>query len=476
MKINEKILKKSIFIFTIIIIACIILIPISKYADENDIQIKSYPTNDEGDFTVEINGNNNLKDVRLYKKVGDKYILFYTSSNINLSKKIYKIPKSKLSTSEETDIKVGVTDVNGNKKEVDVKAPKVPKYTPAPSPKKPTPSKQPQTSTTPTTPQPGENNPQNQTGSITISLDKKTLMLDKHHYKNAQLKATVTPSNAKVTYSSSNTKVVSVNKNTGWITAKGYGTAKITATAKVGNKTKTAKCNIRVITTMREKTSDSEQFDMYRKDLGGWLYYYLRYYDRQTKKVTKNASWTNAEVESYINNAEWLVKKYPSKYYEAKKYTYAYFPTFDNKDTGKKIVTKPYGQLCMNGKHGKYILLFTTKNQWLYLLKKENGVWKIDAKARSSSGYNWGVTSNGTFHKYITRSNNDCGLAFMTYFPIESRPKYAGVVGTNAVHIGNTFGYPTTSGCLCIDRDSELTRRLKTIFREDKTMIKVIYY
>ncbi len=465
MSLNEKKIKKYIFIFAIILIACIMMIPISKYADENDIQISSYPTNDEGDFTVEINGKNNLKDVRLYKKVGNKYILFYTSSNINLSKKIYKIPKSKLSTTAETDIKVDAIDVNGNRKEVDVKAPIVPKYTPALS-KTPTPSAKPTTNPTPSTsPKPTQGSSQQKTQNITISVDKSVLMLDNRRYKYSKLNATVTPSNAKVRYSSSNENVAKVNSKTGFITATGYGTTKITATATLGNKTKTAKCSIRVIAAMTEKTSDSGLFKLYKRELGGWQNYYIRNYSPTQKKVTKNAGWSSEEVESYINNAEWLLKTYPDKYSESAKCTYYYYPT-DNANY-PYTATKKKGAIAPN----EWLLFFSSKNQWLYLLKKNSkGVWKINDSMRSSGGYYW-----GGFNKHIGRIGYNYGG---TVFAMYKNPNEKGILNRNALHLSTlTPGYPTSGGCIHLGTSSNsLYRKLTQIAKTQRKTVKIIYF
>ena len=82
---------------------------------------------------------------------------------------------------------------------------------------------------------------------ITLNKTKASLSVTLTKKGTVTLKATVTPAdalNTAVTWKSSNTKVAKVSK-TGKVTAVGYGTCKITATAKDGSKVK-ATCTVTV--------------------------------------------------------------------------------------------------------------------------------------------------------------------------------------------------------------------------------------
>ncbi len=291
----------------------------------------------------------------------------------------------------------------------------------------------------------------------------------------------VVPSTAKVTYSSSNTKVATVS-STGKIVAKGYGTAKITATAENNGAKASVVCNLRVIVPMTQKTSDSGAFKNYRENGATYRTYYIRYYNPTTKKINTKVNgkkvsqhWSDEEVEAYVNNAEWLVKNYPDKFGESKKMTYYHFTEYANKNK-YVTVTKPKGELVTKG--GKYILLFTTKNQCLYLLKKNSaGKWKLDTKIVASGGYYWDLSKkDGVFGKVITYANGGYGFAL---HPHDSgKPSTSKVDYTNAFHLGVVPGYPTSGGCTHIGKKitDPMAKRLKQVFLNEKQLIKVLYY
>ncbi len=50
-------------------------------------------------------------------------------------------------------------------------------------------------------------------------------------------------------------------------------------------------------------------------------------------------------------------------------------------------------------------MLFTSKNQWLYLMHKEDGKWKIDTKQISSNGYNWSARYDTYIGSAIQRTD-----------------------------------------------------------------------
>ena len=220
-----------------------------------------------------------------------------------------------------------------------------------------------------------------------IKLDRTVLMLDKDHYNFAELTAKLTP-NKKVTieWSSSNTKVATVDKN-GKVTGKKYGTTKITATVKNADGTSVkSTCNVRVISSAKDSSVG-------KKYTYGSTVYLI------------DDNWTDEEVESYINNAAMILKKYPNKYQEGKEINVRYYyggtpiNSFVKPSSGdsrlytypygrsQQNVVKPKGQLDING----YVLFFSTKKQWIYLLKKDSkGTFKMVKKERSSGGPNYG--------------------------------------------------------------------------------------
>lgn len=241
------------------------------------------------------------------------------------------------------------------------------------------------------------------------NYDKPVLMLDKEHYNFTILNTQVEPKNANVTYTSSNKKVATVNSK-GKIVAKGYGTATITATGTINGTSKSAKCEVRVITTAKEKTKDSGLFRETTHKPNSNLY--IRNYNTSKKKIDpdKSGSWSKEEVESYINNGEWILKNYgkarESKYYEYKAGTYYYFGT-------------PYHAYSAKKKEGEisptdWILFFTSKNQWVYILhKNSDGKWEQEVAMQSSGGYYWGPR----FDAYLG-SDDACGKgrAFAIYY------------------------------------------------------------
>ena len=113
---------------------------------------------------------------------------------------------------------------------------------------------------------------------------------------------------------------------------------------------------------MKEKTSDSGAFH-FEKD---GKTYYIRGYNTKTKSVQGNQSWSNAEVASYINNVEDIFKRFPNKFSESKPGNYYYYPTSEK--NFEKVARNKKGQIAPT----EYLLLFTTKNQWLYLLKRNS--------------------------------------------------------------------------------------------------------
>ena len=282
---------------------------------------------------------------------------------------------------------------------------------------------------------------------LSISLNYPVLMLTLTHYNFADLKATVTPKNAKVRFESKKESIATVSSKKGKVRAKGYGTTKIIATATYKGKTAKATCNIRVIGPSTLKTSDSGPYVNTREN-GSPKTYYIRNYEsskdlevtKWSNKRTEAQHWSNEEVESYINNAAYLIKTYPNKFDESKEQKFYIRGATSGRtvpSTVKQYV-KPKNEIVVNG--GKYILLFTTKNQCLYLLKRNNdGVWKLEERVVASAGYYWGPK----YSNYLVSGHNIGYYAFEHKGPgtTDTRP-------TNAVHTGTTYGRPASGGCI----------------------------
>ena len=269
-----------------------------------------------------------------------------------------------------------------------------------------------------------------------IKLDRDVLLLDNAFYNNAQLEATTTPKelNSRVTWTSSKPTVATVN-NKGKVTAKKYGTTIITAKITDNSgKTLTAKCEVSVFT----KSSDKTYYTHHPS--GGSNSYFV-----ENKGKNK---WTYKQVESYINNAAKLAKENPSKYKGTARTVKCYFGgTPENNLThpsasdsrmytyplGRKMryLKKPKGQIDFNG----YIMFFSTKKQWLYLLKKQSdGTFKVIKDARSSGAANIGNCFSGYLAGIHT--STELGYSNRTYmWAIYERDYGSRSLYANSMHL-----------------------------------------
>ena len=176
-----------------------------------------------------------------------------------------------------------------------------------------------------------------------------------------------------------------------------YGSAVVTASLPNGQ---SCTCYVKVFTSARYKVPGDKS----------WRNSYKIYYQK------KSISWGNDYVESYVNNAAWLVRTYGSnpkntyaKEYAAKSFKVyrkkglkitanhntqlitkvsggkATFPSRSHSGKwNKSTVVKDAGEICTrNG----YVFLFTSKNQWGYLLQKDgSGKYKIRCAMKLSAG------------------------------------------------------------------------------------------
>ena len=219
-----------------------------------------------------------------------------------------------------------------------------------------------------------------------------------------------------------------------------YGTAVVTAKLPNG---KEATCNVRVITSAKDSSVGAK--------IGAIPGAYL-----------VKQKWTNNEVTSYINNAAAIIKKYPNKYDEGKKITvnYRYSPNnphmarvyFSDRSYtypfGRDLhtITKPKGQLDING----YVFFYSTKNQYAYLLRKdESGKFKVIGNSIAAA-YNTNTWWTGYLGGVHTSTENSSSYFYAIY---KMGSNVSESMYTNSVHIGITGFNHRTRGCTTIKRE-----------------------
>ena len=281
-----------------------------------------------------------------------------------------------------------------------------------------------------------------------IKLNHSIAMIDNAHYDRVRLVAKVSPNvhigSHDITWtihfknpyknaaSFNRKKMVAKKQNdeTVWVFGRKWsGDKAIKVTASLPNGLK-ASCLLKVI-------SSSADNDTYlRKTKWQGTTFYLTYpgtgqYEDKTgnrKPISKpTKSWGDKYVAAYINNADWLVKNVKSARFvkeaapqkiqvwkqkglkmEWKNGTTVVtgrphdFPITEYKNKGEKTLKtfcksdyakKPKGELSAND----YLYIFTGKNQWEYLLKKNSkGTWKVVNSMRAAAGWNRHGAVNGT--------------------------------------------------------------------------------
>ena len=318
-----------------------------------------------------------------------------------------------------------------------------------------------------------------------ISLDRTVLMIDDYHYNYADLKASVIQSNGKditenykIKWSSSNAQVAKVsNKGSGNGRVKGlsYGTSKITASVTINGVTKTATCKLKVIAPVTEKIDnysrivDEDHPITNIRYRGSWSDTYGKTW------YLVSGSWGNSYVESYVNNVAKLVKdslkddSLPDRFRKeaAQKTIWCYkqndlnmgYDTNNNKITSvsgttygmifcpmyssnftETSKTKVKGELSPNN----YLVLFTSKNQWMYLLKKNSKTneWNVITAKKSSGGYCINEFEDYMCIEYL---HKELGVAFTYRYYSRGATTWQ-----NSVHydIAGMTGVPTSGGCL----------------------------
>ena len=451
-------MKKYFFIFTILFLFFVSSLVFAKQIDINVSNTNIYKT------TLNIKSDEEIHKIKIYKKIGDKFILFYKSEkNTGSNERNIDIPYSTLSTEHETLFKVILNENEENVSVKDVTVNKVsPKVSMNPSETaKPTttgsaiptkPSLSPSSSSTSSNPSETTNpssspsfspsNPDELGENENIKINVNVLMLDNVYYNFADLYATI---NTNLAYTDENiywkiedTNVAVFSKDSKYysslrgknvkVRGNGFGDTKITASLPNGD---TATCNIKVIISSKEKAPEGDiaapvaKYDnvvYHRSDRP----YYIR---------KESISWGNDYVESYINNAAKLIRTYPDydrfKGEAAAKTIYTYKQNdnfkinFDDEKKKKKSVKaghihkqtdrmkcgkfdeivfeKEAGEMSPNG----YLFFFTCKNQWEYLLVLEKPTEKWDERTNRWKVLDAKMSSAGVnrdhFHTYCTQ-------------------------------------------------------------------------
>lgn len=232
--------------------------------------------------------------------------------------------------------------------------------------------------------------------TIKIKLNKTSATLYMNGTKTVKLKATVTGSKDKVTWSSSD-KTVAVVSSSGKVTAKKAGTA--TITAKVNNKK--ASCKIMVknkpaskkvakVTVSQSSAAQGKNYVFSGKDQSGktlWTYKLFVHFAPQ---------YTLMGYKEFKNYVYIIADKY---FIEL------------NRTTGKEIVKTEISDynvtgmtMCVDSKGTLYV--FSDESFYLYKISKEGKLlWKdyIDA---NESGLNKLVIKNGKLYLYFSMSDN----------------------------------------------------------------------
>lgn len=305
-------------------------------------------------------------------------------------------------------------------------------------------------------------------GNGEIALDRNKLMIDNTHYNFADMKAGVNsesgykakdvtwtiddPSVAKFQKSGKYHKKISGSGSVRVVGLK-FGTTTISAKLPNGS---TAKCKLKVITSSKEQAKG----DRFVNWLHGNTYFpfYLH-----------KGTWGDEYVEAYVNNAAKIVKKYQDSKFKneaAQKTVWCYRQKSlkFSVDSKKKKVTgisgNEYGTLTPIGhwdfqetgkvkKKGElspndYILLFTSKNQWAYLLKKnpKTGEWEVKSSRESAAGYN-----RDTFEGYLCIMKKEGFIGPAVTYERWGRGESS---YQNAVHKDFTSvqGQPQSAGCI----------------------------
>lgn len=273
--------KKKVFIRLVLFL--VLFFSLTTVGNANTIKVEQSKTA-SGGVNITVSSDVKVKELRMYLKSSGKWNLFYVNTESGYTSKKFFISKSKISMSEDSNIKVIVIDENGdeatnvaviNRNPAPSVSPSTspsttPSTKPSTSPSASTSTKpstststspstkpstsatttpststttKPSTSTSPSTSPSTSTKPSQPATVKSIKLNKTsaTIVIG----NTLQLVKTITPSNAttKLTWSSNNSKVATVDGN-GKVKAIAKGTATITVKTANGKK---ATCQVKVI-------------------------------------------------------------------------------------------------------------------------------------------------------------------------------------------------------------------------------------
>ena len=209
---------------------------------------------------ISVKSDEKINRVIMYKKDSQgNYVRFFENMETGYNEKNFFISRYSLSETDKSNFRVDVITESGRSSTVDVKVDKVPELPEKKEEIVPTPTTKPTASptTTPsvspsTTPNPSNSN-NNDTKPTSIILNQNNLTLTIGEKKQAQLKLTMQPSNAKakLTWSSDDKSIATVNKN-GIVNGKKTGTTTIKVKTDTGL---VAQCKVTVKLKKINKTS-----------------------------------------------------------------------------------------------------------------------------------------------------------------------------------------------------------------------------
>lgn len=236
---------------------------------------------------VKVTADKEIKKLKIYSKVNDKYVLFYISNPNNNSLELL-IPRNRLSEENQTSFKIVVNEEDGTSQAIDLEGEKLPSYhpinpeetekpswSPSPLPTKPTPSPSPSTtseSTQSSTPSTSSKTETSESEVSSIKLNKSTLSLKVGESETLTVEVTPKSTSTKLTWSTDNKSVATVDKN-GKVTAKKGGTATIAVKTANG---KTAECKVTVasagLVDEDGKEITEEKYISHAKNCGDFLW------------------------------------------------------------------------------------------------------------------------------------------------------------------------------------------------------------
>ena len=168
---------------------------------------------------------------------------------------------------------------------------------------------------------------------------------------------------------------------------------------------------------------------------------------------TQTVQFTRAEIESYVENAAYLINTYPTSFNGQSKEQNLYLYPLRGGTHTRVVMNKKAKEIDANG----WIILFTSKNQHLWLLQKQNGKWKVVEDMRASAGSECGGSCKWTTVEY---QDSAYGFKWNGYNNSSLNTSKA----SNAIHNSTTGcdeGVPTSNGCIHMgDKSGQMFKKI----------------